>query len=115
MTFRDFSTPFYDRAEHDNTAYNKMLRLMRELMPRGASVFETSAGNGSISLEVADKAKEVICTDISEKMLMVANKKVIKRGALNITFSKRSLFDTGELCLKFAKFSRAQFGFCNFT
>jgi methylase of polypeptide subunit release factors len=62
MTFWDFCAPFYDRAEHTNTAYNKMLSLMH-----GASVFEAAAGTGSISLAVADKAKDVLCTDTSEK------------------------------------------------
>ena len=96
MTFWDFCAPFYDRAEHTNTAYNKMLSLMRELTPRDASVFEAAAGTGSVSLAVADKAKDVLCTDISEKMLKVAKQKTVKRGASTVTFSKRSLFDTGE-------------------
>ncbi|MDR3050936.1 MAG: class I SAM-dependent methyltransferase [Oscillospiraceae bacterium] len=96
MTFWDFSAPFYDRAERTNTAYNKMLNLMRDLTPNGASVFEAAAGTGSISLAVADKAATVLCTDISERMLAVAGKKAVKQGVDNITFSKRSLFDTGE-------------------
>ncbi|MDR0381693.1 MAG: class I SAM-dependent methyltransferase [Oscillospiraceae bacterium] len=96
MTFWDFSAPFYDRAEHTNTAYGKMLRLMRELTPEGATVFEAAAGTGSISLAVAEKAKRVLCTDISKKMLAVARKKSMKQGVSNITFDKRSLFDTGE-------------------
>lgn len=96
MTFWDFSAPFYDRAEHTNTAYSKMLRVMRYLTPEGASVFEAAAGTGSISLAVAEKAKNVLCTDLSEKMLKVARKKAIKQGVKNITFDTRSLFDTGE-------------------
>ena len=96
MTFWDFSAPFYDRAEHTNTAYNKMLDLMRELTPLDATVFEVAAGTGSISLAVAKKAKSVLCTDLSEKMLTVARKKAIKQNANNITFDRRSLFDTGE-------------------
>ena len=96
MTFWDFCAPFYDRAEHTNTAYSKMLALMRDLTPEGASVFEAAAGTGSISLAIAGKARSVLCTDISERMLEVAGKKAAKAGAGNITFSTRSLFDTGE-------------------
>jgi ubiquinone/menaquinone biosynthesis C-methylase UbiE len=96
MTFWDFCAPFYDRAEHTNTAYNKMLSLMRDLTPSGANVFEAAAGTGSISLAVANKAKYVLCTDLSEKMLKVASQKATKSGTGNITFSKKSLFDTGE-------------------
>jgi len=96
MTFWDFCAPFYDRAEKANTAYHGMLRLMRDLTPQGAIVFEAAAGTGAISLAVADKAKNVHCTDLSERMLSVAREKATKRGASNITFSAKSLFDTGE-------------------
>ncbi len=96
MTFWDFCAPFYDRAENTNTAYPKMLSMMRDLTPDGASVFEAAAGTGSISLTVADKARSVLCTDISERMLALAGKKAVKADIGNITFSKRSLFDTGE-------------------
>jgi SAM-dependent methyltransferase len=96
MTFWDFCAPFYDRAEKTNTAYAGMLRLMRDLTPQGASVFEAAAGTGSISLAVADKAGSVRCTDLSERMLSVARKKADKRDVKNITFSQKSLFDTGE-------------------
>jgi len=96
MTFWDFSAPFYDRAEHTNTAYSKMLGVMSGLTPEGAAVFEAAAGTGSISLAVADKAGRVLCTDLSERMLAVARKKAAKQGADNITFDVRSLFETGE-------------------
>ena len=96
MTFWDFCAPFYDKAEQANTAYNGMLRLIRDLTPQGADVFEAAAGTGAVSLFVGDKAKNVLCTDISEKMLNVARKKAAKQGMGNITFSMRSLFDTGE-------------------
>jgi ubiquinone/menaquinone biosynthesis C-methylase UbiE len=80
MTFWDFSAPFYDRAEHSNTAYSKMLKLICDLTPEGATVFETAAGTGSISLALADKAGSVLCTDLSERMLAVARKKAAKRA-----------------------------------
>ncbi len=96
MTFWDFCAPFYDRAEHTNTAYFKMLQLMRDLTPAGASVFEAAAGTGSISLAVAGKARSVQCTDISERMLKVARKKAARAGVSNIAFNTKSLFNTGE-------------------
>ena len=96
MTFWDLSAPFYDKAEQTNTAYNGMLRLFRDLTPQGASVFEAAAGTGAISLFIAGKAKNILCTDISDRMLSVARKKTAKRDATNITFGIKSLFDTGE-------------------
>jgi ubiquinone/menaquinone biosynthesis C-methylase UbiE len=96
MTFWDICAPFYDRAERANTAYSGMLRLVCDLVPQGASVLEAAAGTGNISLAVSDKAKNVLCTDISERMLNVARKKADRQGINNITFSKKSLFNTGE-------------------
>lgn len=96
MTFWDFCAPFYDRVEHTNTAYSGMLRQIRDWTPEGARVFEAAAGTGAISLAVADKADSVLCTDLSQRMLSVAQKKAAKCGAGNIAFVQRSLFDTGE-------------------
>ncbi|MDR0509041.1 MAG: methyltransferase domain-containing protein, partial [Candidatus Methanoplasma sp.] len=91
MTFWDFSAPFYDRVEKTNTAYEGMLRSIRELTPPEASVFEAAAGTGAISVFIADKAGNVLCTDTSDRMLKVARKKAAKHGAENIVFSTRSI------------------------
>ncbi|MDR2656965.1 MAG: class I SAM-dependent methyltransferase [Oscillospiraceae bacterium] len=96
MTFWDFCAPFYDKVERTNAAYSGMLRLIRDLTPQGANVFEAAAGTGAISAFIADKAKSVLCTDISERMLNIAREKAAKRGLKNIMFSTRSIFDTGE-------------------
>ncbi|MDR1532016.1 MAG: class I SAM-dependent methyltransferase [Clostridiales bacterium] len=73
-----------------------MLRLLRDLTPQGASVFEAASGTGAIGVFVADKARSVLCTDISERMLDVARKKATMHNLENIAFSARSIFDTGE-------------------
>jgi len=96
MTFWDFCAPFYDKAEQTNSAYNGMLRLVRELTPHGATVFEAAVGTGSVSVSVADKAKTVLCTDISARMLKVSRKKAEKHNMKNIEFCTISLFGTGE-------------------
>jgi len=96
MTFWDFCAPFYDKAEQTNSAYNGMLRLTRDIIPRGASVFEAAAGTGAISLFIADKAKIIVCTDISAHMLNVAREKAAKQGVTNIHFCIKSIFETNE-------------------
>jgi ubiquinone/menaquinone biosynthesis C-methylase UbiE len=96
MTFWDLFAPFYDRAEKANTAYAEMLRTIHNLVPQDASVLETAAGTGSISIALSDKAKRILCTDISERMLNVARKKALKLGTENITFKNKSIFDTCE-------------------
>ncbi|MDR3294232.1 MAG: methyltransferase domain-containing protein [Clostridiales Family XIII bacterium] len=97
MTFWDFCAPFYDFAQRNNgQTYSQMLKAVREHIPQGANVFDVAAGTGSISLAVADKATRVLCTDLSERMLRVSRRKTVKRGAENITFAVRSIFELGE-------------------
>jgi len=94
VTFWDFAAPFYDIAEKANgRAYGDMLKLIREIVPPGASVLEAAAGTGSISVSVSEKAKSVLCTDISGNMLKIARRKTAKLA--NVTVDKRSIYDLG--------------------
>jgi len=94
MTFWDFCAPFYDFAEQRNAkAYNAMVKTVREVVPDGASVLEIAAGTGSISLGIADKVRNVLCTDKSIKMLTVARKKAEKRNVKNINFGNADIFN----------------------
>lgn len=96
-TFWDFCAPFYDLAERTNgRAYAEMLKTVRAFVPQGASVLETAAGTGSISLALADKASRVLCTDLSDKMLKVARHKLAKCGAQNVTIDTRSIYELHE-------------------
>jgi ubiquinone/menaquinone biosynthesis C-methylase UbiE len=72
-----------------------MLKAVHALVPQGAAVFEAAAGTGSISLAVADKARGILCTDLSEKMLKVARRKAVKQGVQNITIEIRSIYELG--------------------
>ena len=97
MTFWDFCAPFYDLAEKVNgRAYADMLKAVNELVPNGASVLEVAAGTGAISLAVADKASHMLCTDISEKMLTIARKKIKKHAVKNISVDNRSIYNLEE-------------------
>jgi len=96
-TFWDFCAPFYDFAEKNNgTTYREMLELVRELVPQGSTVLEAAAGTGAISLAVADFANQILCTDVSEKMLNIARRKAKKLGVRNITIENRNIFDLNE-------------------
>jgi ubiquinone/menaquinone biosynthesis C-methylase UbiE len=95
MTFWDFSAPFYDIAEATNgKAYGGMLKLIHRLVPEGARVLELAAGTGAISLAVADNAADVVCTDISERMLSIAKRKAARRGIANVIFQPCDIFKT---------------------
>jgi len=97
MTFWDFCAPFYDFAERRNAiAYNAMIKTVRDAIPASASVLEVAAGTGSISLGIADKVKNVLCTDMSLKMLAVARKKARKHDVKNIDFSNANIFSINK-------------------
>jgi ubiquinone/menaquinone biosynthesis C-methylase UbiE len=96
-TFWDFCAPFYDIAEKTNDrAYGKMLKTVNAFVPQDATILEAAAGTGSISLAVAGKANRILCTDLSEKMLKLAERKAIKRGFQNIKIEIRSIYELGE-------------------
>ena len=92
-TFWDFCAPFYDFAEMTNgRAYGEMLKIVSGFIPKDMTVLEAAAGTGSISIAVSDKATAITCTDISEKMLNVARRKIARRGIQNITVEAQSIF-----------------------
>jgi len=96
MTFWDIVAPIYDLFEKFNKPYKLMIDKLRELTPQGANVLELASGTGNISLAVSEKAKKVLCTDISESMLAISNRKARKRKATNIDFEKVNIFQTGK-------------------
>ncbi|MDR1802402.1 MAG: class I SAM-dependent methyltransferase [Treponema sp.] len=93
-TFWDFCAPFYDMAEKTNgRAYGEMLKTVNALIPHGAAVLEAAAGTGAISLAVAGRASHVLCTDVSERMLNIARRKIVKRSFQNITVGTQSIYE----------------------
>ena len=96
-SFWDFSAPFYDLAQKANgRAFGDMLKVLTSLVPDGATVLEVAAGTGEISLAISNSASEILCTDISHKMLAVARKKASKQSVQNIIFDNINIFDTGK-------------------
>ena len=94
MTFWDFCAPFYDIAQKTNgNTYTKMIEKVREHVPQNATVLEVAAGTGAISIAVADKVKSIYCTDISERMLLIARRKANKRRISNISFANLDALD----------------------
>ena len=93
MDFWDKIANFYDITQAINSkVYRKMLSITEALIPEGAKVLDTAAGTGQLSFAAAKKAEEVVCTDISEKMLENAQKKAESQGIANIRFEARNIF-----------------------
>jgi uncharacterized membrane protein YbaN (DUF454 family)/ubiquinone/menaquinone biosynthesis C-methylase UbiE len=97
-TFWDVFAPIYDLVQNNmnRKSFFGVVQAVRELTPVDAIVLECAAGTGEISIAIADKAKHILCTDMSEKMLNIAEKKAKKRDIGNISFDKRSIYDIGE-------------------
>jgi len=92
-TFWDFCAPIYDLAQKiKGKTYGEMLKIVRNIIPQGATILEVAAGTGEISVAVSDKADKILCTDLSEKMLNVARRKIRKRKIQNITVENQNIF-----------------------
>ena len=93
MAFWDMVAPVYDLTQLSYGTYEHMVDKVCELTPEGASVLELAGGTGKVSRAVCGKASEVLCTDISDNMLKIAERKAKKSGAANISFEKINVFD----------------------
>lgn len=94
MTFWDKIAWLYDIAESFNPKpYRYMLEGIKAVVPEGANVLDCAAGTGELSIAAAEKAEQVLCTDMSLPMLDRAKKKSAKKGIKNIAFAERDIFD----------------------
>lgn len=93
MSFWDKVAGIYDITELLNgRVYKSMLRGVRQIVPEGAVVLDCAAGTGELSIAASEKAKSVVCTDLSMAMLEQAKKKCRKLGIDNICFEERDIF-----------------------
>lgn len=97
MEFWDNVAGIYDAAEALNgKVYRQITELVTKLTPAGARVLDCAAGTGQLSFAAAKKADSVLCTDMSEKMLAVAEKNAARQGIANISFEKRNIFHLAD-------------------
>jgi ubiquinone/menaquinone biosynthesis C-methylase UbiE len=94
MTFWDATARIYDFFEKFNPAYKQMITRLTEIIPEDSTVLELAAGTGNISKRVCDKAKSVLCTDISDSMLKVAKNKMKDRN--NVKFGIESIYEVNQ-------------------
>lgn len=92
--FWDNIAGFYDLFEAVNgKVYGEMLSITARLVPKGARVLDCAAETGALSFAAAKKARSVLCTDLSEKMLKIAKIKAKALGITNISYDTRNIFD----------------------
>lgn len=97
MSFWDRIAGIYDIAQAANRKVQKqMAQQTAALIPEGAKVLDTAAGTGVLSFAAAEKAAEVMCTDLSVPMLDKAKAMAEKLGIDNISFEARNIFDLSD-------------------
>lgn len=95
--FWDKSASRYaQRLVRDEEAYQKKLTITQEYFRPDWSVLEFGCGTGSTAIIHAPYVKHIIATDISDKMLDIAERKASEAGVENISFQQGAL-DSLEL------------------
>lgn len=91
--FWDRIAGLYDLSETTNRMANlAMARETARWVPPESRVLDCAAGTGALTLAAAGRAGYVLCTDLSEKMLARAGKKVRRAGRDNVEFAQRNVF-----------------------
>ena len=97
MGFWDVFAPLYDLVGKMNReAYDGMLNFISETVPDGSNILECAAGTGSISIACAPGSGRILCTDMSAKMLKVAERKAERSGISNIEFRECDIYKIDE-------------------
>ncbi|MCH9807414.1 MAG: class I SAM-dependent methyltransferase [Alphaproteobacteria bacterium] len=81
MAKRYARTPIADEA-----SYQRKLQMSREYLRPESEVLEFGCGTGSTALLHAPYVAHILATDISAKMIEIAQGKADKRGIENVTF-----------------------------
>lgn len=96
-TFWDKTAPRYAKsAIRDEEAYQKKLAITQGYFQPDWSVLEFGCGTGSTAIVHAPYVKQIVATDLSEKMLDIAEQKTRDAGIENIRYQQGTL-DSLEL------------------
>lgn len=92
--FWDKSAPRYAKSlVRDEAVYQEKLAITQEYFRPDSSVLEFGCGTGSTALVHAPHVRQIIATDISQKMLDIAEQKARDVGVENIQFQQGTLND----------------------
>ncbi len=95
----DRSVKFWDRIAEgyakqpiaDEASYQKKLQVTREYFKPDMEVFEFGCGTGSTAITHASYVKHILATDISAKMIEIAQGKADAQNIENITFQQSKI------------------------
>ncbi|EDM46975.1 class I SAM-dependent methyltransferase [Marinobacter algicola] len=90
--FWDKSAQRYAKSQvRDEASYQKKLAITQGYFQPNWSVLEFGCGTGSTALVHAPHVKEILATDISDKMLEIAAQKARDAGVENVRFQQGTL------------------------
>lgn len=90
--FWDKSAQRYAKSRvRDEASYQKKLAITQGYFQPNWSVLEFGCGTGSTALVHAPHVKEILATDISDKMLEIAAQKARDAGVENVRFQQGTL------------------------
>ena len=75
----------------DEAAYQKKLQVTREYLRPDMEVLEFGCGTGSTAIALAPYVKHIRATDISSKMIEIAQRKADAGQVRNVTFEQSTL------------------------
>lgn len=93
------SKKFWDRSAEkyikspikDEAVYRKKLAITREFLGLDSKVLEFGCGSGNTAIFHAPYVEHIVATDISDKMIEVAQRKAVEAGVKNIVFRQGTL------------------------
>ncbi|WP_027328713.1 class I SAM-dependent methyltransferase [Marinimicrobium agarilyticum] len=93
------SKEFWDKGAHryaksrirDEASYQKKLAITQEYFQPDWSVLEFGCGTGSTALIHAPHVKQIVATDLSGKMLEIAQRKARDANVKNVSFQQGTL------------------------
>lgn len=90
--FWDKTAPRYAKSPiRDEKTYQRKLAITQEYLRPDSSVLEFGCGTGSTAIIHAPYVKHIVATDISDKMLNIAEQKARNAGIENISFQQGTL------------------------
>lgn len=75
-------------AIKDEASYQKKLAITQEYLNADNYILEFGCGSGSTALRHAPYVQHILATDISDKMIEIAQRRAIKDGIENISFQQ---------------------------
>ncbi len=84
------------RPVGDDAAYQRKLKETRKHLAPDMEVFEFGCGTGSTAIAHAPFAKHILATDVSKRMIEIAESKAQAGSVNNVTFKQAAIEDFAE-------------------